>query len=109
MAGNRKGEQWQKKSSIFFGNRSGQLGFDLGDKAAPKSYEPDREELRRELREVLETAKAATDECPWDERTFRYHRVVFPQTANWLPEAERDQLRLEFAREIKRIELLMAA
>jgi hypothetical protein len=93
----------------LFGNRSGQLGFDLGDKATPKSYEPDREEVRRELLEVLQTAKAATDECPWDERTFKYHKVVFPQMANWLPEDERDQMRFEFAQEVERIELLMAA
>jgi hypothetical protein len=39
----------------LFGNRSGQLGFDLGDKSTPKSYEPNREDVRRELLEVLES------------------------------------------------------
>jgi hypothetical protein len=29
--------------------------------------------------------------------------------ANWLPEDERDQLRFEFAREVERIDLLLAA
>jgi hypothetical protein len=29
--------------------------------------------------------------------------------ANWLPEAERDQLRFEFAKEIERIDMLLAA
>ncbi len=81
----------------------------LEDTAKVKSYEPDRDEVRRELMDVLEAAKAAVDECPWDERTFKYHKVVFPQMANWLPEEERDQMRFEFAQEVERIELLMAA
>lgn len=86
-----------------------QLGFDLGDQASAPSYEPDRDEVRRELHIVLNEARSARDECPWDERTFKYHKVVFPQMANWLPENERDQLRFEFAKEIERIELLLAA
>jgi hypothetical protein len=57
----------------------------------------------------LEAAKAATDECPWDARTFQYHKVVFPQMANWLPPEERGQMRFEFAREVERIEMLLAA
>ena len=93
----------------LFGNHLGQISMDLGEKVMAKSFEPDREDVRRELHEVLETAKAATCECPWDERTFRYHKVVFPQMANWLPESERDQLRFEFAQEVERIEILMAA
>ena len=88
---------------------SKQLGLDLGDAKPAASYEPDREEVRAELNEILATAKAATDEAPWDERTFLYHKVVFPQMANWLPDAERDQLCFDFAREVERIELLMAA
>lgn len=92
-----------------FGNRVGQLGLDLGDKATPKSFEPDIEEVRRELLEVLEAAKAARERCPWDQRTYQYHKTVFPQMANWLPEAERDQLRLEFAQAVERIEMLLAA
>jgi hypothetical protein len=93
----------------LFPGASRQLGFDLGDSAQPKSYEPDREQVRRELHDVLAVAKAATDCCPWDERTFRYHKTVFPQMANWLPEAERDQLRFEFAEEVERLERLLAA
>ena len=54
-------------------------------------------------------AKRAQDACPWDERTFKYHKVVFPQMADWLPAEERDQLRFEFAQEVERIELLMTA
>lgn len=90
-------------------NGQEQLGFDLGDaRPARRSYEPDRDEIRAELLGVLADARAARDGCPWDARTFKYHKVVFPQMANWLPAEERDQFRLDFAREIERIELLMA-
>lgn len=86
-----------------------QFGFDLGDTPPPKSFEPDTEEVRRELNEILAEARNATSGFPWDDRTLKYHRVVFPQMANWLPAEERDQLRFEFAQELERIELLMAA
>jgi hypothetical protein len=31
------------------------------------------------------------------------YQIVFPQMANWLPEAEAEQLRFEFHRELKRL------
>ena len=86
-----------------------QFGLDLGDTQPPQSYEPDPNEIRQELHEILEEARCATSASPWDERTFNYHKVVFPQMANWLPAEERDQLRFEFAQQIERIEFLMAA
>lgn len=95
-------------SGNLFGGTA-QLGFDLGGSAPAPSCEPDRDEIRRELQDVLAEARGAQEECPWDERTFKYHKVVFPQMANWLPEDERDQLRFAFAQEVKRIELLLAA
>ncbi|MEZ5695302.1 MAG: hypothetical protein R3E18_02375 [Sphingomonadaceae bacterium] len=95
-------------SGDLFGGTA-QLGLDLGDSTPAPSYEPDRDEVRRELQEVLAEARSAQEECPWDERTFKYHKIVFPQMANWLPDDERDQLRFEFAKEVERIELLLAA
>ena len=86
-----------------------QFGLDFGDAAPAKSYEPDREEVRRELNDIIAQARNATDSPPWDKRTFEYHKVVFPQMANWLPGDERDQLRFEFMQEVQRIERLMAA
>lgn len=86
-----------------------QLGLQLGDERPAKSLEPDRDEVRAELAEILAVAKAATDEAPWDERTFLYHKVVFPQMARWLPSDEAAQLCFEFAKEVERIELLKAA
>ena len=90
----------------FFG--PAQLGLGLED-TRPDPAQIDPQEVREELNAVLAAAKAARDVAPWDERTHRYHKVVFPQMANWLPEDERNQLCFEFAQEVARIELLMAA
>lgn len=70
-----------------------------------RSYLPDPADIRRRLHDLLATARAA-ERMPWDPRKAGLWQIVFPQMANWLPEEERDQLRLEFAREIER---LMAA
>lgn len=85
------------------------LRFDLGEKAPLRTYEPDLAEIREDLVAILASARAATAEAPWDERTFRYNKVVFPQMTRWLPDDEAAQLRPEFAREIERIERLRAA
>lgn len=87
---------------------SNQLGLGLED-TRPDATKVDPEDVRRELRSLLELAKAATDEAPWDRRTHRYHQVVFPQMASWLPDDEAEQLCFEFARELERIEALLAA
>ena len=85
-----------------------QLGLGLEDtRPDPTSVDP--QEVREELVALLATARAARDAAPWDRRTHRYHKTVFPQMANWLPEEEANQLRFEFARELERIELLLAA
>jgi hypothetical protein len=85
-----------------------QFGLGLEDtRPDPTRIDPD--EVRQELRALLELAKAARDEAPWDRRTHRYHEVVFPQMANWLPDDEANQLCFEFAKELERIEQLLAA
>jgi len=85
-----------------------QLGLGLED-TRPDPTKIDPEEIRQELKALLALAKGARDEAPWDRRTQRYHEVVFPQMANWLPEDEANQLCFEFARELERIEALLAA
>ena len=85
-----------------------QLGLGLED-TRPDPTKVDPEEIRTELRALLDLAKSAQDEAPWDRRTQRYHQVVFPQMANWLPEDEAAQLCFEFAKELERIEELLAA
>ena len=77
---------------------------------APREETIDPEEVRAELIDLLATARAAQDAAPWDRRTHRYHRVVFPQMARWLgDEEEAAQLCFQFAKELDRIELLLAA
>lgn len=90
----------------FFG--PAQLGLGLED-TRPDPTHVDPQEVREELHAILATARAARDAAPWDLRTHRYHKVVFPQMANWLPDDERAQLCFDFAREMERIEPLMAA
>lgn len=90
-------------------DNSGQLGFDLGDDPKPVSYEPDIAEVREDLAEILASARAVTADALWDERTYRYNKVVFPQMSRWLPDDEREQLCFQFFQELERIELLMAA
>lgn len=86
-----------------------QLGFDLGDAPKQVGYEPDLDEVREDLGAILASARAVTEQSLWDERTYRYNKVVFPQMSRWLPDDERDQLCFEFFRELERIEMLMAA
>ena len=85
-----------------------QLGLGLED-TRPDPTKVDPEEVRQELRALLELAKGALDEAPWDRRTHHYHQVVFPQMANWLPADEAKQLCFEFAEELRRIEAFLAA
>lgn len=63
------------------------------------------DEVRRRLHKMLAEARAAATAPPWNERTTRVYQIVFPQMTNWLPEAEAEQLRLEFETEIRRLTL----
>lgn len=87
---------------------STQLGLGLED-TRPDPTKVDPEQVRHELKALLAIATAARDEAPWDRRTHRYHQVVFPQMANWLPADEAEQLCFAFAKELERIEALLAA
>ena len=88
---------------------SEQLGFDLGErpKSGPVYFDP--VEIRADLIVMLTEAQEAITRSPWDERTFKYNRLVFPQMAKWLPDDEAAQLVLAFRQEVARIELLLAA
>lgn len=76
---------------------------------APRVETVDPAEVRAELIDLLAVARAARDAAPWDRRTLRYHRKVFPQMARWLPDDEAAQLCFAFLAELDRIELLLAA
>jgi hypothetical protein len=75
----------------------------------PRKESVDPDEVRAELLQLLEVARNAQEVAPWDRRTHRFHAVVFPQMARWLPDDEAAQLCFEFSREIERIERLLAA
>jgi hypothetical protein len=61
------------------------------------------DEVRRRLHKMLAEARAAAGAPPWNERTTRVYQIVFPQMTQWLPEAEAQQLRLEFEIELRRL------
>jgi hypothetical protein len=92
----------------LLGNPTGPAQFSLfGDgearlHAPARRYTPDPVKIRAELIAVLETARAAS-QMPWPQRHADYWQTVFPNMANWLPEAEAAQLRFEFAREMDRL------
>ena len=65
---------------------------------------PDPEKIRGRLLDLLSTVKSA-QKLPWSEKDARMWQIVFPNMANWLPEAEAEQLRLEFSAEIERLRL----
>ena len=54
------------------------------------------DDVRRHLHKLLAEARAARSKPPWSERDTRMYQIIFPQMANWLPDSEAEQLRLEF-------------
>ncbi len=68
----------------------------------PRSALPPAEVVRPKLLAMLETARNA-DRMPWDPQQARINEILFPQMSNWLPEAERDDLRARFAAELARL------
>jgi len=70
--------------------------------APVRRYLPDPEKVRRRLKALLEKARSA-QKMPWSERDARMWQTVFPNMANWLPDDEAAQLRLEFAHEMERL------
>jgi hypothetical protein len=68
--------------------------------APPKKLTAD--DIRQEMLGLLAKARAAQS-MPWSPRELRTHTVLFPEMARWLPEAEGEQLLLEFMTEIERL------
>ncbi len=65
----------------------------------------DPEVVRRRLLSMLADMRAAEERSPWSKEKTRLNQLLFPQMSNWLPEEEREQLRSEFASELKRLNL----
>lgn len=53
---------------------------------------------------MLEAVRGATT-IPWEAHEARVNATIFPQMANWLPQAEADALRAAFAAELARLGL----
>ena len=68
-----------------------------------KSTTPDPENIRRRLLALIEKARSSTS-MPWSKQDARMWQTVFPNMANWLPETEAEQLRLEFRQEMDRLQ-----
>ena len=89
-------------------DRSAQLSlFGAGEnrlKAPARRFTPDPETIRNRLIALLEKARQA-ETMPWSDRDARVWQTVFPQMANWLPEAEANQLRFDFAQELERLKI----
>jgi hypothetical protein len=78
--------------------------------AEPRRETVNPEEVREEMIRLLATARAAFDAAPWDARRQRFWRTVYPQMSRWLTDPdEAKQLCFDFARELDRIEKLLAA
>ena len=76
---------------------------DLFGPPPKQSYVPSLEKVRAEVNKVLEKARIAKD-MPWTAKEVAFWKTVFPQMTNWLPEAEREQVRAAFWEEITRLE-----
>lgn len=58
----------------------------------------------RELLEGLLAEARAAQAMPWPPLNARLYRMLFPQLAGWLPEAEGARLQREFEAELARLE-----
>jgi hypothetical protein len=76
--------------------------FDMFGPQPEPCYDPDPEEVRAELLDILARARAAP-EVPWPAKEMSLWCTVFPQMANWLPADEAARLRREFGDEIARL------
>jgi hypothetical protein len=69
---------------------------------AQRSTTPDPNVIRLRLHSLLEKARRA-QAMPWPEREARMWQTVFPNMARWLPPEEGEQLKFEFAQEMRRL------
>ncbi|WP_374942415.1 hypothetical protein [Sphingomonas sp.] len=87
-----------------------QYGFDLGTPDRVDKPLFDSDEIRADALAIIAEARGCTRDGPWDAAELKYRRIMFPHLVSWVTdEAERDQLRFAFTREIERIEALLAA
>jgi hypothetical protein len=93
-----------EETSDLFGHKPPQGDLFAGDPRPNNGVgvaNPD--DVRRHLHKLLAEARAARSKPPWSERDTRMYQIIFPQMANWLPDSEAEQLRLEFQAELERL------
>jgi hypothetical protein len=75
---------------------------------AKREFIVNADTVRVKMLAMLEEVRNA-ETMPWPEHRMRTFETIFPQMANWLPEDEADRLRAEYAREIERLKMAVAA
>jgi hypothetical protein len=91
----------RRQLDLFGEDAQGEL-FQEPSPAGHAPLVPDLDDIRARLYGLLAKARAAKT-LPWDQERTRLYCTVFPQMASWLPVAEADQLRFDFARELERL------
>lgn len=74
----------------------------FGPDPAP-AYRPDPDRVRRRLARILGEARAAA-KMPWEPTQLSLYRTIVPQMTLWLPEDEAARWRLDFDRELTRLD-----
>jgi hypothetical protein len=92
---------------VEFCGLADQIGFDLGEPEKPAYVSS--HSVRLELLEWLDAAKAAKVTLPWDEKTTRHYRNVFPIKAKALPPEEARFLWRQFEMELNRLTKMSAS
>lgn len=98
----------RNRSDLEMQDHEDQLGLELGGNEMPASS-PNLREIREDLSAILNEARHASANGPWDEASLRYKKIVFLQLVKLLPEDEGIQLSFDFLIECDRIETLLAA
>lgn len=75
----------------------------FGSDPAPAAYRPDPDRVRRRLARILGEARAA-EKMPWEPTQLSLYRIIVPQMSLWLPDEEAAQWRLDFERELSRLQ-----
>ena len=75
----------------------------FGGEPPPPAYRPDPDRVRRRLERILVQARAAAT-MPWDRSQLGLYRIVVPQLSLHLPDEEGERWRLDFEREVERLD-----
>ena len=75
----------------------------LFEEQTSSAYQPDPIKVRARLHKILAQARAAK-QVPWEPTRASLYRTIFPQMTLFLPDDEGTQLRLEFEKQLARLE-----